>query len=304
MDNWPIGRVVILGNGYVAQAYQNEESWGHINRPHDFDRVSSADWNDLAWECIGSDKFRYNGSNFSELAILLEPFDVIINCIAKADTVAIEKPENFRVAWMVNVDLVRELSDYCAKEGKQFVHISTTDLYGNSHDEDGNNEDRRDLDLSNNYRLTKYAGERMCRPYDLVLRIRLPFDDNLHPRNILIKIPKFKKFFFLVTDMTYLPDLVGATKKLLHKGAKGTFNVVSDTSTSILRIARTLMELPHAVGLDPHFPNPNIITEFSDKNVTNICNSTKLRKYFISSDLEASIIDSYTNLLKKGLTVV
>ena len=274
-------RTVVLGDGYVSEAYRKE-----------------------GWDHISSEKFRYDGSNFHHLERLLMNCTTVINCIAKTDTTWTEVPENFKELWRTNVEFVQRLSANCQLYGQKLVHISTTDLYGNSHDEERNDETRKDLDIGTDYRFSKCVSERVCHPDDLILRIRLPFDDNLHPKNLLVKIPKFNKFYHLATDMTFLPDLVNATKILVREDQSGTFNIVSDTATSILHIAQSVQELPILQGINPRSENDMVIKEVDNKNVFNVCSTSKLNAFYTPSDLHASLIKSYAILLQKGLNVV
>lgn len=278
---------IIIGDGYVAQAYQN-----------------------AGYPYVNSEQFRYNGYNFISLIPHIKDYDVVINCIAKTDTRWSEIPNNFKELFQVNCLFPQELSRYCRDTSKKLVHISTTDLYGNSH-ENTNTEDLTKLDVTTQYRSTKYISEKLCDENDLILRIRLPFDDNFHAKNLLTKISTFRRFYHLSTDMTYLPDLVSATEILLENNEKGIFNVTSETGTSMLYIARSLLNLPAAKDLDPHIvdddgspTHPDIMTSFNDNNVHNWANIDKLKKYFTPSDLESSIINSFNSLLTKGLKVV
>jgi nucleoside-diphosphate-sugar epimerase len=280
-------KTIIIGSGYVSLAYQN-----------------------AGYPCISSEQFRYNGYNFISLVPFIKDYDVVINCIAKTDTRWSEIPNNFKELFQVNCLFVQELSRYCGETNKKLVHISTTDLYGNSH-ENSNTEDRTDLDVTTQYRSTKYIAEKLCDENDLILRIRLPFDGNFHAKNLLVKLASFRRFYHLSSDLTYLPDLVKATEILLDNNERGIFNITSETSTSMLYIARSLLDLPAAKDLDPHIVNddgspvhPDIMTEFSENNVHNWANIDKLKKYFVPSDLESSIINSFNILLTKGLKVV
>lgn len=272
---------IILGNGYVSSAYQKRGYWA-----------------------LPNSEFYYNGHNFETLIPHLIPFDNIVNCVAKADTNWTEDPANFGELWRTNVEFVKHLSEYCEYTKKKFVHISTTDLYGNLHDVDINVETRRDLDLNTDYRFSKFASERVCNAQDLILRIRLPFDDQLNTRNLLVKLTKFRKFFHLSTDVTYLPDLVSATEILVKEKQQGIFNIVSEDSTSMLYIARNLLELPAAKTLDPHYPDENIVLDFDQKHVNNIASIGKLLKFYKPVELESTIINCYNTLLTKGLTIV
>jgi nucleoside-diphosphate-sugar epimerase len=263
---------IIIGHGYVASAFER-----------------------VGFPTIGKDQFYYNGQNFDQLIPLVESYTVLINCLAKTNTTWTEQPQNFKELWLTNVKFVQELSDYCVETGKKLVHISTIDLYGNEHDVDRNNEDRRDLDINTDYRFSKYASERMCNPQDLILRIRLPYDDQDHPKNLLTKIQKFTSFYHLKTGLTYLPDLVSACQILLENDQSGIFNIESETDTSLLYIARNLLELPNARDI-PDRDDPRILLEFDNRAVHNVANIEKLLKFYKPTDLDSSIINCFNRL--------
>ena len=102
---------IVVGNGYVANAF-------HINH----------------YPILTKKQFIYNGNNFYDLVPFLIGFKNVINAIAKTDTTWSEKPENFKELWSTNVEFVKQLSEYCQNANKKFIHISTTDLYGNTHE--------------------------------------------------------------------------------------------------------------------------------------------------------------------------
>lgn len=262
---------IILGDGYVSRAYQRK-----------------------GYKCIDRTQFYFEPHNFDVLIPLIKGYSYIINCIAKTDTKWCENSSNFKQLWQTNVLFVDYLAQYCVTNGIKLIHISTTDLYGNSHEWAENTEDCRKLDLNTDYRLTKYAGERVCGPNALILRIRLPFDDTDHPKNLLVKIQKFTKFFHLATDVTYLPDLVCATEVIYDR--TGIFNVVSTTDTSIFYIAKNLLALPVTKNMDSHVPDENIITEFDNFYVNNLANTDKISKFYIMSELDSTIINAYNSL--------
>jgi nucleoside-diphosphate-sugar epimerase len=269
---------VVIGNGYMGSAFK-----------------------DAGMDCITKEDFTYNGRNFNELIPLIEDYDVVINAIAKTDTRWSEEPKNFKELWFINAHFVKELSDYCnppkRKRKKKFVHISTGDLYGNNFDLKQTVEDTTKIDVGTNYRLSKYGGEKFCHEDDLILRPRLPFDGRNHPKNLLVKIPKFTKLFSYLNDYTYIPDLVEATQILVNKNQKGIFNIASHDDGSVIYILRNILQLPQFQSYDLHdHDNPNIIRELNNLHVHNIMNDDKLRRIYIQTPLEDAVKKSWVDL--------
>jgi nucleoside-diphosphate-sugar epimerase len=276
---WKSEDVIVIGGGYVATAYQEQ-----------------------GYQIVPKSDFVFNGKNFWELIPFLYSKQIIINALAKTDTRWTEERSNFKELWTTNVVFVQLLSEYCLATNKKLIHISTGDLYGNDHDWQNNTENKRELDLNTDYRLSKYASERVCNKDTLILRIRLPFDDRPHPKNLLMKLPKFTSFYNLTTGYTYLPDLIASSEKLVNAGETGTFNVECETTTSIFYICKDLLDLPNARGLS-HM-SPLVKNDFDAQVVNPMSNIDKLLKYHNPVDLEAQIITSYNKILTKPETTV
>ncbi len=273
------GNTIVVGGGYVATAYQEQ-----------------------GYQIVGKSDFVFNGKNFWELIPFLHEKQIVVNALAKTDTRWSEIPTNFKELWMTNVVFTQQLSDYCLANNKKLIHISTGDLYGNNHDWQNNTESKRELDLNTDYRLSKYASERVCNDNALILRIRLPFDDRPHPKNLLMKLPKFTSFYNLTTGYTYLPDLITSSEKLVKADQTGVFNIECEFTTSIFYICKDLLDLPNAKGLS-HM-SPLVKNDFDPQVVNPMSNIDRLLQYHKPVDLEAQIITSYNKLLTKLETVV
>jgi nucleoside-diphosphate-sugar epimerase len=254
---------IVLGDGYIGSAYKND-----------------------GYDCLSSNEFRYNGTNFNQLIDFIKEYDVIVNCIAKTNTTWTEQPENFKQTWRTNVELVQKLSQHCEITGQKFVQISTGDLYGNSFEWEKNVESNYNLDSQTNYRLTKLVAERLCLPKDLILRIRLPFDDRNHPKNLVIKSRKYTKFYHWLNNYTYVPDLIKTTNILLENKQSGIFNVVQTEATGLIHLCKLHPVNPNVNSLDVHdMENDNIIRVLDTVHIHNDINSSKLKEHIELTDL-------------------
>jgi dTDP-4-dehydrorhamnose reductase len=80
------------------------------------------------WDVLSRKKDGIDFRNIDTYKDKLEHYDVIINCIANTNTYSEVKEEH----WDTNVLGTSELVDYCVKNNKKLVHISTDFVYANS----------------------------------------------------------------------------------------------------------------------------------------------------------------------------
>lgn len=267
-------KILVLGTGYIGSAYK-EAGWPAISYEEFYNLRN--DWIDF-----------YN--KFSN-------YDVILNALAWTDTKSSELIENKNKVFDANSSLVRDLSKMCFKYGKKFIHLSTSDLYGNEFNYHKNIETEKHLDVATTYRLSKLMGEIYCNPDDLILRIRLPFDDRNHPKNLIKKIIPFNKFYHWINSYSYVPDIIKATEILLENNEKGLFNIGQFESMSILYLMRNVLKLEHLQHIDMHDKtHPNLITALDNIHIHNDINTEKLRKYFIQTPLDSCWTSSYFKL--------
>jgi dTDP-4-dehydrorhamnose reductase len=99
-------RHVILGDGILATELVRASGWDQISR-----KSSKMDF-----------------ANLDSYALLIEDYDVIINCIAYTDTYAASKD----LHWNINYKGVAELTDFCVFKNKKLIHFSTDYVYENS----------------------------------------------------------------------------------------------------------------------------------------------------------------------------
>ncbi len=264
-------KVAVFGNGYIGSAF--------INAGYDF----------INW------RYHPEIHSINELLIqfdqphMIKNHDVVINCIGYTDTRPTENRSKFQLAYHINADFVRALTWYCSRHNKKLVHISTGDLYGNSFDYNGNVESTTKIDVGTDYRFTKYVGERFCGEDDLILRIRLPFDDRDHPKNLIKKVQNYTKFYHWNNSFTYVPDLIRATQVLVDKDEKGIFNVTQFEATSILYQMRNVLQLQHLMHIDIHDKDhPDLITTLDNVHIHNDMNTEKLRQHMKQTPLEAA----------------
>ncbi len=107
------------------------------------------------------------------------------------------------------------------------------------------------------YSLTKCVIDQMLKPFPVLqLRLRMPFDDEPNPRNLITKLSTYSKILDAENSLTYLPDLMRVTKALVLKRATGIYNVTNPGPASPYRIMQRYREI-----VDPAYSFERITVE-------------------------------------------
>lgn len=221
-----------------------------------------------------------------------EDFDIIINTFERATG------SDYRDMWADNAMVVKDLSLYCWMTGKKFVQISTADLYGNYFKWKDDIETSTKLDVGTDYRFTKLAAEKFCHENDLILRIRNPFDNVVHPNNAIIKGYKAPKMYAWADTWSYLPDVVKAALKLIELQEKGIWNVVNFECSSLFYNLKTAIGVPFFKAIDPIKEDmPNfLLKEMDNERIHNDVNAEKLKQVFQMTPLDAAMIIAWQGI--------
>ena len=260
-------KIAIIGDGYIGQAFKDV------------------------------------GTIFNE-SIDADP-DMWINIFSEYDTIIntheITSSLNYRWMWISNAELVDELSSFCKKYAKKFVQISTADLYGNYTKWANDNETSTHLDVGTDYRFTKLAAEKFCNPNDLILRIRNPFNNMVHPDNAIIKGYKAPRMYAWADTWSYLPDVVNATLKLLERQEKGIWNIVNFECSSLFYCLKTAIGVPFFKSIDPIKEDmPNfLLKEMDNERIHNDVNGSKIKEVYEMTPLDAAMIISWQQGVKE-----
>lgn len=177
----------------------------------------------------------------------------------------------------VNGILPSRLSTLCAEHGKRLVHISTGCLY------DCNDYPQTETEFTVShcrYTVAKWVGENGLNPdRDLILRPRLLFNDQAHPKNLLWKLRHFTSYLDELNSFTHTADVVRATTALVAAGCVGIFNVACEGYL-------TVYDLAHLIGLRGGKLNANTLrTREGIYLVNNILNLDKLKQHLALADL-------------------
>jgi len=115
----------------------------------------------------------------------------------------------------------------------RFIHISSGCIYHFNYSKDKPIKEKKtpnffDLFYSRSKIYSERALEALADKFDiLIARIRLPLDNQPHPKNILNKLIKYKKVIDIPNSITYIPDFIRALRHLIRVNAVGIYNVVN-----------------------------------------------------------------------------
>lgn len=171
-------------------------------------------------------------------------YDVIINCIAYTKTYSEDQKSN----WNLNFKLVVDLSDFCKREGKKLVHISTDYVYTDSVS------NARETDVPVHcktwYGYTKLLGDGYAQLNPETLVIRMSFKPNPFP---------YTKAVLQVGNFDYVDVIGSKIKKLVELDACGVYNVGTET--------KTMFELAHKTNPHTIYTNDSV-HQYMPKNIT------------------------------------
>lgn len=210
-----LDRIIVLGRGFLGQAFERE-----------------------GFRVWRKDRFYLHpNNNHREKLNVLNNYDIIINCLGKSNTRWCEKQENWREVFFSNGEIPKILSDYCRRQNKKLVHISTGCLYDDSNGKEPWTEEDSIVPHCD-YTVSKRVGEKNCNPEkDLILRPRLYFGDFENRNNLLCKLPKFSKYLTELNSYTSVHTIVEATTALLEANQAGVFNVANDGDAEVIELA-------------------------------------------------------------------
>ena len=255
--------ILILGDGFLAQAFEHE-----------------------GYEIFSRKK---NGLDVSSLAtagatlnkkLVLGKYKCVINCLGNSDTRDCEA--NLNKALHINGDVPGYLSQICNWQNIKFIHISSGCVYDNYK----TLQTETDFTVAHcNYVISKLVGENnIDMERDLCLRPRLLYGD-FEPsgrNNLLKKLKEFDKFTKEQNSFTSVHTIVNAIPTLLESDCSGIFNISDFGNLSMSDIANefnithniiSMEELREKLGLylvnsimdiskiSKYFQTPNVLDE-------------------------------------------
>lgn len=208
-------KVVILGDGLLGSELEKITGWEVLSR-----KRTNLDIEDL-----------------STVYSSLEKYEVVVNCIAFTDTYSSDKDKHYNV----NYRFPMNISDYCIKESKKLVHISTEFVYANNTRPP--TEEEIPLPDTTWYAYSKLlADEYIKARNNKALICRLLHKPNPFP---------YSEVWNVRTTGDSVDKIAMLVKKLIEKNATGIFNVgTGDKSLTFLSPNAKVIEPPSHVPKD------------------------------------------------------
>lgn len=205
-------RILLLGKGFIGERIQ--EDFG----------------------CDISDKKIYSFKDAEEEINKYKP-EILVNCIGytgknNVDDCELDKDKTI----LSNVFVPIWLAEAAVRAKIKLVHISSGCIYHYDFTKDKPIVEDRvpdyfDLFYSRTKIYSDRALEVLAEKFDILIpRIRIPLDNQPHPRNILTKLVNSKKIIDIPNSITYIPDFIAALKHLIAIDARGIYNVVNKGS--------------------------------------------------------------------------
>lgn|GEM_PF-1371802 len=228
-------KILILGDGQLGSSIHQLKGWDFISRK--------------------KDGFDARTPNF----MLLDSYDIIVNCIGFTDTYSNDKKSN----WDINYRFVSELVDFCNSKKKKLVHISTDYVYSNS--KSNASEEDVPVHCANWYGYTKLLGDgyiQLKSEEYLIIRCSFKPHPFPYPKALVCQIGNF--------DWTCV--IANMICSLIDKKAIGIFNVGTEPKT-VYELAK------YSRDVEPMFDK---IHETMPTDITMNC--TKMKKEFMENN--------------------
>lgn len=185
---------------------------------------------------------------------------IVINCAGRTGRPNVDWCEDNKAATMhSNTIGALVLAEWCLKNGVYFVNVGSGCIY------DGYAKDFSELDTPNFfgsfYSKTKAATDIVLDALPVLnLRLRMPFDGTLNPRNLIMKLRGYSRVLTARNSMTYIPDFMFAADHLIGTRQIGTFNIVNPEPISPYDLMKAFKN-----AVDPtHCCEPLDISELPD----------------------------------------
>ncbi len=183
--------------------------------------------------------------------------DVVINAIGKTGKPNVDWCENNKDSTLFsNVSVPTLIAEACSKSNTYMVHIGSGCIYETNRCSGiGFSENDKPNFKGSFYSRTKIFSEKILEEYDniLQLRIRMPIDNVPSPRNLIDKLVGYRQVINIQNSITYMPDLMEVSKKLIDMRETGIFNVVNTGSITHKEILEMYKNIVDSSYIMPEF---------------------------------------------------
>lgn len=202
-------KILILGYGYVG---------GYL-----YNRLKQDKNNDVT--IVKREFLDYTDSTKVEQWLKKEKdhYNYVINCSGFTGRPNVDEGEKKpKLCYELNTFTPLRISNLCKTYGINYIHISSGCIY-TGYQKQFTEKDEPNFGLfdkeSSTYSKSKHAFE-LGNDYGLIIRVRMPFCDQLRDRSYLTKILKYNNLINQVNSKTYIPQLLDFIEHIL----KGEYN--------------------------------------------------------------------------------
>ena len=217
-----VGRGVVFGKGFLGTRIAEE----------------------LGYKLVGRE---INPLHLRILADFLdsEKPDIVINAIGKTGRPNIDWCEDHKAETMEsNVTVAINLATECSKRGIYLVYLGSGCIYEGDNKGRGFSEEDEPNFFGSFHSKTKIIAEKALKEFPcLILRIKLPIDNQPHLRNLIDKLKSYKIVIDVQNSTTTIPHMINAMKRLIEKRKTGIYNLVNTGTISAAEIMRMYKEI-------------------------------------------------------------
>lgn len=230
--------ILVLGTGYIGKAFAAEAHRRHR-------------------ECRLLSRTTADYTRFSALRTVLSDLrpELLINCAGLVGSPNIDANEERKSETLrANAVLVETVANACEVTGVPWAQICSGCIYQGFRDGNQRRHGWRETDSPNFCfdvpPCSWYSGSKALAEHIVVKsgtaygwRIRMPFDEIDHPRNLLTKLQRYPKLLAATNSMSHRADCVGACLDLWDSRAPtGLYNVVNAGWVTTYAIAEIFAE--------------------------------------------------------------
>ncbi len=179
--------------------------------------------------------------------------DIVINAAGKTGRPNVDWCETHREeTFQSNVTGPAILLAECGKRGMYWVHLGSGCIYQGDNEGKGYTEEDPPNFTGSFYSWTKNVSDQMLTRFAegwngeggvLNLRLRMPFDATVNPRNLITKLKGYARVLDTPNSITCIPEFLSAARMLIERRKTGTFNMVNAGGISPYRIMELYREI-------------------------------------------------------------
>lgn len=181
--------------------------------------------------------------------------DAVINSAGRAGNPNIDWCEDHKAETLASntVGPINILTA-CLESGKYMVHLGSGCIFDNAGYDTPVTEETKASPPSF-YSYTKFWADEVLKNFPvLILRLRMPSDADINPRNLITKLSKYPKIIDVQNSMTVVDDFLVAFQQLTDKRKIGIYNIVNPgviTHKEIMAMYTELVDQTHKYEMIP-----------------------------------------------------